>query len=78
MKITEILGWYGAIALLIAYGLLTFGILASDSILYQVINVTGALGIVVNAFGKEDYPPAFLNSVWVLIALVAIFQIILK
>jgi hypothetical protein len=73
----EIFGWYGMIAIVLAYALVSFSILESTSIYYQLLNATGALGIVTISLYKQAYQPAVLNIVWILIALVAIVNIIL-
>ena len=73
----EIFGWYGAIGLLTAYTLLSFNILSSENIWYQIINVTAALGIVVVSFHKNNYQPGVLNIVWAIVGLVALVKILL-
>jgi hypothetical protein len=70
--IEETIGWYGACAILLAYVLLSFGVLTSASILYHAINITGAAAIAYHSLRKKDYQPLALNLVWVAIALVAI------
>ncbi len=73
----EIFGWYGAVGLLAAYTLSSFNILSSESILYQIINVTAALGIVVVSFHKNNYQPGVLNIVWAVVGIVALVKILL-
>ncbi|HPW34350.1 MAG TPA: hypothetical protein PK367_01145 [Candidatus Paceibacterota bacterium] len=75
-KLIELYGWYGAVAIILAYALVSFSIIQPDSILYQVLNGTGALGIVLVSFRKKTYQPGVLNAIWTLIALVAIIKII--
>jgi hypothetical protein len=72
----EILGWYGAAAILAAYGLVSFEVISSDSLAYQLLNLTGALGIVSVSITKKAKQPAVLNIVWALIAAVAIVEIV--
>ncbi len=74
----EIFGWYGAIAIILAYALVSFSLLPATSIWYQLLNVTGALGIVVVSLHKKAYQPGVLNIIWILIALLAIFYILHK
>jgi hypothetical protein len=73
----EIFGWYGAIGLLSAYALSSFGILTPESFWYQVINITSALGIVTVSFHKKTYQPGVLNIVWAVVAVIALFKILL-
>ena len=74
----EIVGWYGAVAVVLAYALLSAGYMSSNSLTYQALNVTGALGIVYIAFKDKDYQSGVLNAVWALIALFAIIGILIK
>lgn len=72
--LSEIIGWYGAAAILCAYGLSSFGFLTPDNPWYQLLNASGAIGIVINVLAKHAYPPAVLNIIWALIAIVALVR----
>jgi len=72
----EAIGWYGAVALLVAYALLSFRVLSSQKIIYQVLNFTGALGIVYICLRKGTYPPGVLNIVWSIVALIALVRLL--
>lgn len=74
-KITEILGWYGVVAILGAYALLSLNILSSHSLWYQGLNLTGAIGIVIDAWDDKNTQPAVLNVIWAIIAFIAIIKI---
>jgi hypothetical protein len=75
-KITEILGWYGVIAVVGAYALLSLNILTSNSLLFQALNLTGAIGIVFDAIDDKNVQPAVLNIIWAIIAIVAIVKVV--
>ena len=75
--IDEIIGWYGTIAILLAYALLSFGVFTADNIYYQLLNGTGALGIVLISFKKKTYQPGVLNIIWAFIAFIAIINILI-
>ena len=75
-RFVEAFGWYGAAGLILAYALVSYSVLAPNSIWYQLLNLTAALGIVTEAFYKKDYQPGVLNIVWAVVALVAILRII--
>lgn len=75
-KAVNIYGWYGALAILLAYILVSFSILSPDSVWYQILNLTGALGIVVTSFNKKNYAPGVLNLVWAAIAVVALLGMV--
>jgi len=76
-KVTEILGWYGVVAVIGAYALLSLNIINSDSLLFQGLNLTGAIVIVIDALEDKNTQPAVLNIIWAIIAIVAIVKILL-
>lgn len=73
---TELLGWYGVVAILAAYFLNIFNLLSTSSIYYSILNLTGALGIVIDAWKQKDYQPMVLNVVWGLVALIALLRVL--
>jgi hypothetical protein len=73
--IDESIGWYGTFAIVFAYASLSFGIFSSNDLLYQILNGTGALGIIYISFRKKTYQPGVLNIIWLIIAMVAIIRI---
>ena len=76
-KADNILGWYGVIAILLGYLLVSFNVVAAKSLGYQLLNLTGALGIIVEAMSKKDAQPAVLNGAWAIIAIVAILHVVI-
>lgn len=78
MKICiEIFGWTGAIMIFMAYALLSFSVLQPASLIYQILNGVGSLGIIIVSYYKQAYPPMVLNILWAVIAAVAIVRIVL-
>ncbi len=73
--IDNVLGWYGAFAVLTAYLLVNFQILQPTSMIYLLLNLTGAIGILVISYVDRAYQPAVLNLIWALIALINIARI---
>jgi formate hydrogenlyase subunit 3/multisubunit Na+/H+ antiporter MnhD subunit len=74
LKLTiEIIGWLAAILMLSAYLLLTAGKLSPRSRVYQWLNVLAGAGFIINSGSNGAYPSAFINVVWILIALYGIF-----
>lgn len=65
----EIVGWLAAALMLSAYLLLTGGRLTSRSNLYHWMNVLSGAGFVINSGWNGAYPSAFINVVWIAIAL---------
>lgn len=76
--IDETIGWYGAFALLLAYALVSFDIVPSSTFLYQILNITGSLGIVYISLKKKAYQPGAVNIIWSIIALIIIVKLLLK
>lgn len=75
--ITEILGWYGVIAIVLAYILLSFNFIGSNSLIFQGLNLTGAVGIVADALDDKNIQPAVLNMIWAIIACAALVKMLL-
>ncbi len=73
----SICGWGGALVILVAYFLISFSIIPAQSYWYQGLNAIGSLGLTIEALSKRDQPLTWLNGIWVLIAVVAIAQIVL-
>jgi hypothetical protein len=72
----EIAGWIGAALILGAYALLSAGRLTGRSLAYQVMNVVGAAGFVVNGWWHGALPSTALNVLWLMIGAVASWRIL--
>ena len=72
-RAADLVGWYGAVAILGAYGLLTADALSSESVAYQGLNISGALALVVLAVNKKAWPAVALNLVWAAIGIAGFF-----
>lgn len=72
----DVLGWIGAILLLLAYAAVSFGRLKGDSSAYQYLNIVASVLLLINTIYYGAYPSSFVNGVWTVIALVAIVSII--
>jgi hypothetical protein len=71
----EIAGWVAAVLILAAYGLLSAGKLTGKSVGYQLMNVVGAIGFVVNSGYNGAIPSATLNVIWLGIGITALAKI---
>jgi hypothetical protein len=71
----DIVGWLGAGLILGAYALLTAGKVDARSIVYQGMNVVGALGFIANGWWHGAMPSAVLNIIWAGIGMVALWKI---
>ena len=71
----EIVGWMGALLILLAYLLISAGKLTGQSPLYQWMNIVGAAGFVINGWWHRAIPSTALNVVWMGIGAVALWKI---
>lgn len=74
-RIIQSLGWYGVVAILLAYALTTFHLLVPENSWYQLLNLTGAAAIAYEAWSKRDRQPMVLNIVWALVAVIGLLRI---
>lgn len=71
----EVAGWYGAIAILSAYTLVSFAVIEGSGLWFQVLNLTGALGIIAISTYKKVKQTIVLNIFWSIVAIVALVRI---
>jgi len=71
----EVAGWAGALLILFAYLLLSMGKLTGQSLTYQLMNIVGAAGFVINGWWHRALPSAALNVLWLLIGAIASWRI---
>jgi hypothetical protein len=64
-------GWLGAAVLLLAYALVSFKKMQPDSGSYQLMNAAGSALLIVNTVYYHAFPSAFVNLIWIFIAIVA-------
>ena len=76
-RFDEAIGWTGAILLMGAYMLSSFGFLSAQSYPYQLLNIFGALFIIYISYKKQAYQSVILNLMWFIIGIIAFIQIIL-
>lgn len=65
----DVLGWTGAVCLLLAYFLVSGKKLAGDSLHYQLLNLAGGALLTINSLYYGAFPSVAVNVVWIGIAL---------
>lgn len=75
--LAEASGWIGAASVLLAYGLAAFGMISAEGWLYALLNLIGAIGIVIIAAVKKVIQSVLLNVIWAVIAVVALVKLAL-
>ncbi len=76
--IYNIIGWLGAALIVGAYLLNSFGVLDAQGLLYQLINLLGAICILTFSVVWKAYPNVVTNAIWSVGAIVAIVLIVVK
>ena len=71
----EIIGWIGAIGLLVSYYFLSVGKLHGDAIAYHAATMLSSAALDVNAIYFKNYPFVLVNSIWIIISAVTIYRI---
>jgi hypothetical protein len=71
-NLIELVGWAGALAVLIAYGLVSAERVSSRSWSYQLLNIGGAIGLVINSSWNGAIPSAVVNLIWIGIGVYAL------
>lgn len=70
----EIVGWTGVILILLAYSLVTLEAVKPSATVYGLMNLLGALGIVISSYFKRDFQPVLLNLIWLIVAAIGILK----
>ena len=63
-------------AVVIAYGTVSLSLISPNSYLYQLLNLSGSLGLGLIAFVRKAYQNGALNIVWATIAIVALLRLL--
>lgn len=74
-RLAEAVGWYGMLAILSAYALSSFGVLAHGA-LYQLLNLTGGLGVGWICWQRRTWQAFWLEAIWAAVALVALLRLL--
>lgn len=70
--LADALGWVGAVALLLAYALVSFRKLSVQAKTYQALNIFGSFLLIINTAYHHAYPSTAVNVIWILIAIVSL------
>ena len=70
----QLTGLYGVITILIAYALVSFSIFLPAHPLIVFLNISGALGLILENLRQKDWPVVTLNTIWMLIAVITLVR----
>lgn len=75
--VLNILGWAGAASYIVAYILLSAGRMHASQVRYHALNAIGGLLLVIFSYAVHDQPNLFVNLIWILIAGVSSWRILM-
>jgi hypothetical protein len=78
LSLVDALGWIGSLCVLAAYGLNSYQLIKSDSILFYALNIVGGIFLIIYSTEKQAYANTFINIVWVIIAVPAVIKVLIK
>lgn len=70
----NVVGWVGAILILMAYGLLSFELIQQTDWRYHLINLIGSVGLATDCMIDGSYPAAVMNVIFTAVAIYALFR----
>lgn len=73
----EYAGWMGVTLVVGSYGLLATGIIPTPTVFYHSLVFAGSLAVAVLSYTRHDYQPAVLNTLFCILAFIAIIRILL-
>lgn len=75
--VSEVLGWIGAIEVLLAFALNALGVI-DVGLIYLTLNTTGAFFLSLISFRKRAWQPLSLNVIWAIVGLVGIVRVLFQ
>ena len=74
----DVFGWIGSAEVVIAYAMNSYQRMRSDSPVYQWLNLSGSIFLMINTAWYGAYPSAMVNVVWLFIAMSSLIKIKIK
>ena len=75
--LAQVAGWYGAAGIITGFLLISFEVISPQSIVYQLLNLSGALGLLILGLDRHVRQSVVINVFWVAIALIALIRLII-
>lgn len=73
----EWFGWYGAIAILASYVLVSWNMISAQSFVFHALNLTGGVGVAAISYRKHTLQPVVINTARAIIAFFAILEAVI-
>lgn len=72
----DVIGWIGSLEVIAAYLIVSFEFGKKiNRKVYQGLNLSGSLFLIINTIYHGAYPSAFVNVIWLIIAAIALFNL---
>ena len=76
--IADSVGWIGATMMIVAYSLMSFNIISSNGYLYILLNIFGAVGMIIFGVIRKAHPSVATNTIWLAVAFISIINTVIK
>lgn len=73
--ISQVIGWIGTFLIVFAYFLISTKKVDSQSRIYQILNLFGAIAVGINVLHQQAWPAFVLQIVWGIIAIMSLIKI---
>lgn len=70
----QIIGWVGTFLILLAYYLVSNNKVDGKSVMYQAMNLVGAICMGINVFYQQAWPAVALQTIWGVIAIISLIK----
>ncbi|GGM94932.1 hypothetical protein GCM10010967_30360 [Dyadobacter beijingensis] len=74
----EITGWLGVASYVLAYLLLTIGVLKPSGYPFHLLNILGAASLIAYSLEYGDKPNVAVNAIWLMIGVGAVLRRLLR
>ena len=75
-QLAEVYGWFGSATILVAYGLMSVGVLNSNSATYHTMFFIGSTGLALITYRHRAFQSFTVNVVFTFLALIALIRVI--
>ncbi|MCF0074319.1 hypothetical protein LZD49_27800 [Dyadobacter sp. CY261] len=74
----ETMGWLGVVSYVLAYLLLTIGVLKPSGYPFHILNMIGAASLIVYSLEYGDKPNVAVNFIWLMIGIGAVARRLIR
>jgi hypothetical protein len=78
LLLLEITGWLGVVSYVLAYLLLTLGMLKPNGYPFHILNMIGAANLIVYSMEYGDKPNVAVNVIWLMIGIGAVVRRVVR